>query len=210
MRRIGDSRPVRRPTGLGVPIAFPEEPDQGEVTDPIDLWTRGVYTEAERHVIDELGLDPDRPVPLGQLVKVMVQIREEKERRRKSDTDRQRVQTHLADQVLATHQAIRPEHIAEMDRRLAAAERWRKSVNKIVISTVSAAALSLGGIGALLWNRASQEGGNAVRLERLEQDLRRQEHELERAIDQIRAELGRRSELSGPVPLVATTKGPVP
>ena len=196
--RSGRAR--RSAPALGVPIGFPDDRDRYEVTDPLDLWTRSVYTEAERRVIDALGQDPDKPVPLGQLVKITVQLAEEKQRRLKSDTDRQRTQATIADQVLAVHAAISPDHLAEMDRRLSAAERWRKSVNKIVLATVLAAAGSLGGLGAMLWHRATQEGGDAVRLERVQHDIEHSSERIDRLderlrhdVDQLRQELGRRS-----------------
>lgn len=189
------TRVMRRSAPLGVPVGFPEKPAPQEVTDPVDFWTRDPNDDA-RKLINELGIDGDKGVTLVQFVKLLIRQNDLERRRIKSDTDRQQTQHMLANQILEMNQAISPDHIIEMDRRLASAERWRKSVSKIVLATVIAAAGSLGGLGAMLWHRATQEGGDAVRLERVEKDLEKFGERFDKAIDQIHQELGRRSSSS--------------
>lgn len=190
------------------PSAIPEVAER-EITRPEDLFGREP-NERVRRSVEMTARRFDEPAAHGHLVAVADQLYEFRSERRKRDTEQElrakvleeradqldHTAQVIADQVVALRAAVSPEHLEKLDARLQSAEKTIKTAWRLVIAGLITAAGSLGGLGGLLWHRAAQEGGDAVRLEHLEGGLKDQQRALERAIDQLRLELGRRSSLT--------------
>lgn len=175
-------------SGIPVVATGPVEVER-ETTDPLELWT-ATYSDDDRRMIDAIGLDPDGPAPLGQVVKFY-------NRRKKSDTARQRIVEHLANEQLLLQQTVSPERIDKFEARLNTIETSLNSTfgraRKLLWSAIGTVALSIGGVGATLWHSAEAKGRDGERLERVQDDVRRLGTQLDEFRQTIIQLLGRHS-----------------
>lgn len=202
--------------------AVPEPTDERapeDITKPHELYERE-YNDAEREVINRLGIDVDRPIPAGQWVKTIVRLDDLKRERRKRDTEQAKRDQERADQILRMQQQISPEHIeklkrelgdkdAELDRKietLAAYYKWGKWLG-IVLAPLLVA--NLIGMGRNWLSGHDADIAAGVKLDQLTHIIEK----LENRLDALQLALGRHSSITPDISIRAdgtaltTTKG---
>lgn len=183
----------RRRRAQSYPLGIPVAPDR-ELTDPVLLLERGLLPE-EQEIVQRSCRDGGEPVPYAQFAKLVHRQHEQERARRKRDTDRVR-------EIEELRQAVSPEVVERIDRRLTTTEKTLRAARRLVIAAVIAVAGSAGVLAKALLDGAEARGAATERLKQIE--LR-----IERLYDDIHElRINRRSEIKTNTSF--TAQGPLP
>ena len=154
----------RRLKAESIPIVF-----ELENTDAREHFTRD-WDDDDRAVFGALGRSPDEVAPFGML------IRERNSR------------------VRALH--VMADYIRKLSHRQEAIEHKDNqrigAAKKLFWSALGTLVLGIGTFVGAIWHRAAKEGADEVIIQQLQEDVKDQRKQLERAVEQLRLELWRR------------------
>ena len=175
-----------RTTG-GIPLIAEFSEESSRVTDPVQ-WLEGDLSPKQRDIADRSARDPGSATPWGQFVKLTDRVDEREEKWRRRDRE---IECEFDD----LRRAVTPERIAAIEA-LAKAAKWIKWGIRSVVVLLAGSAVTLYVSFRNSEREVGAEGARMIerdhKIERLEKDFDKLGERLEKAIDQIHIELGRR------------------